>query len=481
MLNFRHLEGEGIIIKEIFPKVDGMLGQILDGLEEAIHIVSVEGKTVVYNRAAAVLDELTREEVLGAHVLDVFPSLTERTSTLLKVLETGRPVHAQQQTYMNRKGKHIVTVNKTFPLLEDGKLIGAVEVAKDITSVKELSDQVLDLREQMSRPRGRAEPSRTHTYQFTDIITQCPVMQKEIARAKRASKTLSPVLVVGETGTGKELIVQSIHHNSPRRDKPFVAQNCAAIPSALLEGILFGTVKGAFTGAEDRKGLFELAHGGTLFLDEIQATPIDLQAKLLRALEEGLIRRVGGVKLHPVDVRIIVATNEDPLESISAGRLRKDLFYRIHVMRIQLPPLNERKGDIPLLTGHFLKQLQEQYPHPIPAMGKEVANIFDRYDWPGNVRELKHTLEGAINIADGAELIPEDLPAHIRGAQRKACAVPFDESMRLDLKEYLQEIEQEIIMQVLNVSGDNVMKASRLLGIPRQTLQYKLRKIRDGQ
>jgi arginine utilization regulatory protein len=381
----------------------------------------------------------------------------------------------QQQTYMNRKGKQIITVNKTLPLKRSGKIIGAVEIAKDITRMKELSEQVIDLQELIREPDRKKEFHKNQFYGFEDIITQNPVMLKEIERAKRAALTHSPVLVVGETGTGKELIVQSIHSHSPRRNQPFITQNCAAIPSSLLEGILFGTVKGAFTGAEDRPGLFELADGGTLFLDEIHAMPIELQAKLLRVLEEGAVRRIGATKLCSINVRTVVATNEDPFVSIQAGRLRKDLYYRIHVVGIILPPLKERSEDITLLTNYFLMKMKGQFQTPVESVSSQVVEVFQRYEWPGNVRELEHTVEGALNLATGSEIMLEHLPFHLQSFHSgyKFNLIQTDQTLR----EVLAKVEEKMIRKALEETDDNVLKAAQRLGIPRQTLQYKMKKL----
>lgn len=454
---------------------DEMIQDFLENLDEGIHIVNADGMTIFYNRMASLLDGLTVEEVMGNHVLEAFPSLTHKTSTLMKVIKTGVPIAEQQQTYMNRNGKQIITVNKTVPLRRNGKVVGAVEIAKDITRIKELSEQIIQLQERMQVPKANKGSLQTLFYHFHDIITQNPVMLKEIERAKRASLTQSPVLVVGETGTGKELIVQSIHSHSPRKNQSFIAQNCAAIPSSLLEGILFGTAKGAFTGAEDRPGLFELADGGTLFLDEIHAMPIDLQAKLLRVLEERAVRRVGATQLRPVDVRIIVATNEDPFVSIQEGRLRRDLYYRIHVVGIHLPPLVERREDIELLTRHFLQKMKTRLPSPVEEISQEVLDLFHGYHWPGNVRELEHTVEGALNLATGNELKVEHLPPHFRSHEQtiQLHSLPEDQTLR----DVLASVEEQMVKKALKQSGGNVLKAAQKLGIPRQTLQYKLKKL----
>jgi arginine utilization regulatory protein len=315
--------------------------------------------------------------------------------------------------------------------------------------------------------------SEPRLFRFEQILTRNPRMMQAIERAKRAAASRSPVLVVGETGTGKELIVQSIHSASPRRDQPFIAQNCAAIPSSLLEGILFGTVKGAFTGAEDRPGLFELADGGTLFLDEIHAMPADLQAKLLRVLEDGAVRRVGDGGVRPVDVRIVAATNEDPAVCVKEGRLRRDLFYRIQVVRIDLPPLRERREDLPLLTAHFIHEFNCRLGKLVSGLCPEVEALFRRYDWPGNVRELKHAIEGAMNVAEGETIRLEHLPPHLLPEEGSE---PRPEVERRTLREVLAEVEERMIREALDACGGNIRQAARRLGIPRQTLQYKLQK-----
>ncbi|MBA4494063.1 sigma 54-interacting transcriptional regulator [Paenactinomyces guangxiensis] len=452
-----------------------MIHDLLDCLDEGIHIVNAEGITICYNRVASLLDGLTAGEVMGMHVLEAFPSLNQKTSTLLKVLETGVPIDDQQQTYTNRKGKQIVTVNRTIPLRHSGHIVGAVEISKDITQMKHLSEQVIDLQKRMREPRVKKAVHKNQFYRFEDIITQNPVMLKEMERAKRAAFTHSPVLVIGETGTGKELIAQSIHSSSPRAHQPFIAQNCAAIPSSLLEGILFGTVKGTFTGAEDRPGLFELADGGTLFLDEIQAMPVELQAKLLRVLEEGAVRRVGSTKLRSINVRTVVATNEDPLLSIREGRLRRDLYYRIHVVGIYLPPLRERREDIELLSNYFLTKIKGSINSYVERISGEVIKVFLQYDWPGNVRELEHTVEGALNLATGKEIQLEHLPAHFHSTERKFSLDLFSDGK--NLRQILNEVEESMIRQALHQSGGNVLQAAERLGIPRQTLQYKLKKL----
>ncbi|WP_452233306.1 sigma-54 interaction domain-containing protein [Laceyella putida] len=457
-----------------------MIVEFLECLDEGIHIVNAEGMTIYYNRVASQLDGMNVEEVIGMHVLEAFPSLTQKSSTLLSVLETGKPLEEREQTFMNRNGKRVTTINRTIPLRsQQGRVVGAAEISKDLTRMKELSDQVLHLQERIRHPRGQRGQEAQRFYSFDDIVTQNRSMLREIERAKRAARTHSPVLVIGETGTGKELFVQAIHRDSARKSQPFIVQNCAAIPASLLEGILFGTARGAFTGAEDRPGLVELADGGTLFLDEIHAMPIDLQAKLLRVLEDGQVRRVGGTELRSFDVRVMVATNEDPLLSIREGRLRRDLYYRIHVVGIHLPPLRERPEDIECLTRYFFRKFKGQWNSPVERIADEVLEAFMRYDWPGNVRELEHTVEGALNLALEEELRQEHLPRHFHAV--KPAQVIRLQGNQTCLREALQEVEATMIREAMREANENVLQAAKRLGIPRQTLQYKLKKLNKGK
>jgi arginine utilization regulatory protein len=281
---------------------------------------------------------------------------------------------------------------------------------------------------------------------------------------------------VGETGTGKELVVQSIHNASPRKHGPFVAQNCAAFPATLLESILFGTVKGSFTGAEDRPGLFELADGGTLFLDEINSMPLELQSKLLRVLQEGVLLRVGDTKLRKVDTRVIACTNVDPEEAVRKKELRVDLYYRLNVVSLRVPPLRERKSDIPALTSHFINMYNRKLGRRVTHVSEETGMLFFAYSWPGNVRELQHAIEHAMNVTSGQVIELEHLPAHLRqlnnsGTDSESMVVKGEHS----LPEILKNVEKRCLLEALQKSGGNISKAAVQLGIPRQTLQYRLK------
>jgi arginine utilization regulatory protein len=468
------------------------LKAILSSIDEGIHAVNEKGITIYYNEIAAKLDGLRVEEVMGKHLLEVFPSLDVETSTLLKVILNHEAIYNQHQRFTNVKGKQVVTVNTTLPLLVADKLVGAVEVSKDITKVKELSEKLIDLQAQIMQKQHAKRQKRAKTavpaeeesgakYHFNDIITNSTLMEEIKQQGARAAQTTSPILITGETGTGKELFVQSIHNASPRTTAPFIAQNCAALPTTLLEGILFGTVKGSFTGAEDRLGLFELADGGTIFLDEINSMPLDLQAKLLRVIQEKQVRRVGGQTEFYIDVRIIAATNEDPGIALQENRLRSDLYYRLNVLSLRIPPLRERKGDIPLLTQHFIQRFNYRFGKLVTGIAAEAEELLERHDWPGNVRELEHTIEAAMNLVDGDVIKAEDLPHFFKRAAPLRQSLPglsqSGEGVTMNLRDALQTLEEALIEKALKDTDANIMQAAKLLGIPRQTLQYKLSKM----
>jgi len=448
--------------------------KILDHIGEGVQVIDATGKIVFFNKVAAQLDNLRREEAIGKHILDIYPSLTEETSTILQVIKTKEPILNMQQVFLNYKGYKITTVNSSIPILEEGKILGVLEVSRDITQVKALSEKLVDLQEKLYSSPGINKKSRENSmtrYAVKDLIGNSEVMLNLKHRILKAGETQSPVMVFGETGTGKELVVQSIHNSSRRKDKPFIAQNCAAIPASLLESILFGTVKGSFTGAEDRAGLFELANGGTLFLDEVNSMPIELQAKLLRVLQEGYIRRVGDIRTRDVDVRVIAAMNIDPMEALEKGDLRKDLFYRLNVVSIRVSHLTERKEDIQHLVKFFIQKFNYKLHKQVLGVSDEVMDIFIGYDWPGNARELEHFIEGAMNIMDGRFIEKNDLSYHLLVNQEDLKSNNLNDN--LDLKQKLEKMEEKYIKEALVSSHGNISSAARILGIPRQTLQYK--------
>ncbi|KMJ59630.1 ATPase AAA [Bacillus sp. LL01] len=447
-----------------------MLTAILDGIDEAIHAVDKDGITIYYNKVAANYDGMAVEEVLGKHLLQVFPSLTEKTSTLLKVLKTKKPIYHANQRYENQKGQILETVNTTIPILNRTKLLGAVEIAKNYGQLNTLSNKLLDLQAQFHKTGDRKKLSPFQvSYKLTDFITKDPTCLHMLQEAKLFASSMLPIVIWGETGTGKEIVAQGVHHHSPRSRGPFIAQNCGAIPSTLLESILFGTEKGSYTGATDRKGLFEMASGGTLFLDEMNSMPLELQTKLLRVLEEGSVRRVGGTSSVKVDARIITAMNESPETCMENGTFRADLYYRLSTCPIYIPPLRERTQDIKEL---LLQKLQSRISHPMDA---QVMAMFQSYQWPGNVRELINTIEYLLLRAKQEPISLRHLPAKLQ--QEKTC-MPTGKTLG-SLRDILQETEVAIIKDALLQTEGNVLRAAKILDIPRQTLQYKLAKMEE--
>jgi len=447
---------------------------ILGAVDEGIHAVDAEGRTIFYNQPAAGMDGMTVEEVVGRHVLEVFPSLNDQTSTLMQVIRTGRPVIDKQQTFTNYRGRRITTVNSTIPILVGGRPVGAVEVAKDMTTVRRMADRIVALQAQISGRQAGDHSSPSRLYRLEDLVGLSQPMLALKRAVARASLTPSPVLISGETGTGKELVAQAMHSEGHRRDGPFIAQNCAALPETLLEGMMFGTARGAFTGAQHRPGLFELAHQGTLYLDELNSMPLGLQAKLLRAVEEGAVTRLGEARRRPVDVRLLASVSSEPGLSVAQGRLRQDLYYRLHVVSLRLPPLRERKEDIPRLTEHFLAKHGPALGGHDVTVTPEAVSCLLAYDWPGNVRELEHAIEGALNLLEGGKIAPEHLPLPVRTPRSPSP----DERTGVPLRYALERLEETLITQALARHQGNVARAARELEIPRQTLQYRMKALK---
>lgn len=395
-------------------------------------------------------------EVVGMHILELYPTLDEESSTILKVLKTGQPLYNSEQEIPNFKGQMVHILSTTMPVTANGEIVGAMCASY--------------YWEKACVQKNKSTGQSRTLYSLDDIITSHPAMMEVKEKIKKISINNSTVLIHGETGTGKELISQSIHTSSYRCEQPFVSQNCAAIPVNLLEGIFFGTEKGSYTGAESRKGLFELADGGTLFLDEINSMDISMQAKLLKAIEEKKIRRLGGYKDINFDVRIICAMNENPIEAIKNGRLREDLYYRISVVQIISPPLRERKSDIMLLTDNFIKQYNKDMNMNIEGLSEIAKAYFETYEWKGNVRELKNMIESAFNTAKGKIITMQDLPVIISSSERIKININH-----LSLRDALEKYEKDLIMEAIKQNA-NVTEAAKTLKISRQSLQYKLEK-----
>jgi two-component system response regulator AtoC len=307
----------------------------------------------------------------------------------------------------------------------------------------------------------------------SELVGRSPAIRQVLALAGKVARHPSTVLVTGESGTGKELVARLVHSSSPRADAAFVAVNCGAIPEALLESELFGHVRGAFTGAStDRRGLFEEANGGTLFLDEIGELPATLQVKLLRALQEGEVRPVGDNQARTVDVRLVAATSRDLEAEVAAGRFRSDLFYRINVVRIHLPPLRDRREDVPELTHHFVSLFRRRLGLLTAGVSPAAMRLMMEYPWPGNVRELENVVERALVLAEGKEIDVDNLPPSVHAPSAPA-AVPAH--LDLSVKRHTEALERSLIKTALERTGGNRTRAAKLLDLSHRALLYKIR------
>jgi two-component system, NtrC family, response regulator PilR len=322
------------------------------------------------------------------------------------------------------------------------------------------------------------------THQFANIIGRSEVMLDVFKMIETVARTNSTILLTGESGTGKGLVAQAIHFHSLRRDRPQVAVNCGALPEALLESELFGHMRGAFTGADaNKKGLIEVAERGTVFLDEIGEMSAVMQVKLLRVLQERKFRRVGGLEEMQADIRVIAATNQDLAKRVAEGRFREDLFYRINVIGIHLPPLRDRREDIPLLAEHFLAKFSEQMGKAIGGVSREALDVMQRYDWPGNIRELENTIERAVALETTPTILLESLPRSVRGEGPRSPAVataqPIDAALPaagFDLEAHVQEIERGYLAEALKRAGGVQVKAAELLGMSFRSFRYYVKK-----
>ncbi len=401
--------------------------------------------------------------LFGKHILEVYPSLTEETSTIMRTLKTGKSIVNEKQILTNSENQQVTLISTSMPIFEKGELIGVVDYARFLKVVDSTSTEV--------ETKG--------LYQLSDIITNNNNMIMLKDQIKMVADSNSTVLIYGETGTGKELVAQSIHTSSKRKDKPFVSQNCAAIPSNLFESIFFGTEKGSYTGAQTQKGLFEFADGGTLFLDEINSMDISMQVKLLKVLEDKKVRHIGGHKDIPFDVRFICATNEKLEDLLNSKRLREDLYYRISIVKIYIPPLRQRKDDIQLLANYFIQKYNNQMNRKIRGLSEMVKSIFDSWNWPGNVREMKNIIESAFNHAGGDEILLKDVQELTRSIEYKS-SISYDDSDdnfndTINLQNAVDKYEKELIQQAIK-STNSLTEAANKLTITPQSLNYKIAK-----
>lgn len=455
-----------------------LFARALDRVTDGVQIYDKNACAVYFNQASRKISHIpSGVDPGGRHLLDLY-NLDEEISTTMTALRTRSPVINRVDRFKAGDDTTIATANTSYPIVRDGELLGAV-VFEQTEEIAQADIRRMDEVQKALRAYASHSTQISFSgYTFENVIGQSEKMRSAVNIARKVAPQDSSILLVGETGTGKEIFAQSIHRASSRRGKKFLAINCAAIPETLIESLLFGTQKGSFTGSEDKAGYFEEASGGTLFLDELNSMSLNMQSKILRVIQENTFRRVGGSRDLKLDVRIISSCNEDPFTSIANNRFRRDLFYRLSTVMIDLPPLREHLEDLEDLVRYHLGATAYQYVHAISSVDPQVYRIFRAYDWPGNVRELFHVLDYAQNVADSTTMLPEHLPPYLLKKQTGAAPQPPEhiDFSNQTLQGLLDEYERTIILQALEHCGYNLTRTARTLGILRQSLQYRIRK-----
>lgn len=457
-----------------------MLINVVNNIKESVTLYDARGRAYLLNDATVQMEAVSTRDVAGEYVADIYRIRDGSELATTQVLRTKKPLLNKRLYYTTRFGRDVDTMTSTYPITQNGQLLGAFCVMEDWHMVDDLHRQIIELQSKLlNKPAAgkRDGSSLTARYRFQDIRYTSAAMSRVVAQCRQVARSDSSVMIYGETGTGKELFAQSIHNASKRADGPFLAINCAAIPENLLEGLLFGTERGAYTGAERREGLFEQADGGTLLLDELNSMNINLQSKLLRVLQDGAFRRVGGsAELH-TNVRVLSNINIPPYQAIEENKLRRDLFYRLGVVNISIPPLRERKEDIIMLAKSFIIRYNKQLEKNVKDISQETLERFQRYAWPGNVRELQHAIEHAMNILPDtmSVITTEYLPEQLLLATRETQMAEAEEAPP-SLDRRVKNVEYQAVCQALRDSGGNISAAARSLNMSRQNLQYRIRR-----
>ena len=465
------------------------ISEVFDDFKLGVMAINEKGEVVYYNKAAAEIDGLEPDFVLGKDMINAYGP-EPLPSPMMTCLHTGKAILGFALSYTTVRGRHISIEQDSYPLKQGKTVIGAIAFIRQFSRLSVVPPPIVSSVDELKDAKS--------TISFANLVGSNPEFVRAIDVAQKAALSPSPVLLYGKTGTGKELFARSIHDASKRKNQPFVGINCSAIPANLLESVLFGTVRGAFTDAQDREGLFIKAKGGTLFLDELDSMPINLQPKLLRVLQENKIQRIGSNSEEKIDVKIISAIAAGPEKLISQGRLRADLYYRLGVVVIPITPLRERLDDLEALCNYFIIRHNSRLGKAVKEIDAEVLKIFQQYDWPGNVRELEHVIEGTMNLIYDEEKIEASMlpPFFYRsmGFYSSQHGLVEDEKHLLKedsqvdalnaaknntLKEEVfkfKNAEPELIRQALNKTYGNITAAAQLLEISRQNLNYKMKK-----
>ncbi len=453
------------LVKELKTRLD----LVLQAVHDAICVADETGNVRYVNEAYEELYGIRAEDVVGRPIRDCpLGELCDHAMT------TGQAVLGK----IVRRGTKREVVADALPIHVGEEMRGMVSVSRSLSEVEKLLAEIHTLQMEKQYLQDELSRHRGLGLAFLRIVGQSGVLLDCLDLAEKAARTSSTVLITGESGTGKELVAQAIHGASPRRDGPFVRVNCAGIPPTLIESELFGHERGAFTGATAmRKGKFELADGGTIFLDEIGELPLEVQSKLLRVLQEREVERIGSTRTIRLDVRVIAATNRELEREVERKSFRQDLYYRIHVVHVQLPPLRERTGDVPLLAEHFASELGDAMGKTVRGFTHDAMKALTAYHWPGNNRELKNVVERAMNVAEGKWIELRDLPAFMRSptGERIAQAASVDADGLEEAVRTMDEYEREIIAKALRMHG-SFNRAAKALGLSHKTVASKARK-----
>lgn len=442
---------------EDLEKENHLFKSIIDNVSESVFAVNKDYQVIIYNKETERLEGMRKETVLGKRENEIYPDYIWAQEVTQRILENGKPLLEQSYRLRLPNGQTFNTVYSSYPCYYNGKIFSVYTIQKRISDDSTFK-------------------SKTKFY-LNDIIGDSLSMKETLALAHKVARHNSNVLIYGETGTGKELLAQGMHNASLFSKGSFIPVNCAAIPNTLLESILFGTVKGAFTGADDIPGLFEQAENGTIFLDEINSMDQSLQAKLLRVLQDKVIRRIGSKTETQLNCRIISATNVDPVESVNENVIRSDLYYRLATVNIELPPLRKRKGDIEKLAIHFIGNGNKKFGLEVKNISNDLNTLFKNYGWPGNIRELENLIESGMHFVEPNERILEihHLPQNCRNKLYNSKTNSLDGSFKGTLSNSLLELEKKIIQTKLLKYKGNITKTAQELGISRQNLHYKIK------
>ena len=433
---------------------------ILDSIADGVFTVDSDWRITSFNRAAEKITGIKKEEAVGRHCWDVFrASICESMCSLRQTTQTGEEVVNRAIYIVNSNGDRIpVSISTALLKDEKGQVIGGVETFRDLSVVEEL----------------RKELEGKHS--FLDIISKNPEMQRLFGILEQVAESNTTVLLVGESGTGKELFAKAIHSLSPRKKSPLITINCGALPDTLLESELFGYKAGAFTDAKkDKPGRLAMAEGGTLFLDEIGDVSAALQIRLLRVLQDRIYEPLGSTKTHKADVRIVAATNRDLEDLVTKGSFRQDLYYRINVVKLVLPPLRDRKEDIPLLTDHFIRKFNRLSGKELQGLSPEVVSVLMSHSFPGNIRELENIIEYATVVCKNSMIGMEHLPDYLRQTTKDEKHISGKKEPHDNLS--WQDIERKFLIEVLKKNKWNKSATATQLGIHTSTLWRKIKRL----